>query len=242
MKRVTVTLCWLVFFCCSTYLLLAKAPQGFYQTDGNRSGYNIHPVSDHKHKSAPKAEESLPPLPVLAADQGNNTTLLMEDFKTAPKNWITYNVSGSKDWQFGDDGSAAVDAYKGEGASDDWLISPPLNLDDTTDETLTFFTWNRFIDTQYPGFKVLISTDYTGSGNPGSATWQDLTGAAKLSPKDSKKWTGSGSVSLGHIKGKTVFLAFQYTSTGNGKGACFSWKVDNIIVKGVKSSTNTTNR
>ncbi|MCP5051462.1 MAG: DUF5017 domain-containing protein, partial [bacterium] len=176
----------------------------------------------------PTATPTPTPEPTPVPSPDGAVTLLDERFTTAPSGWNRYNVSGSKDWEFLPQGYAGINSFRGEGACDDWLISPRLNLDETTDERLSFETWTRYSDTHYPSIKVLYSTNYSGSGDPGTASWFDITACVGVAPQNSQTWTKSGSVSLSHIQGKTVFITFQYTSTGSGTGSSSFWKVDNI--------------
>ena len=59
--------------------------------------------------------------------------------------------------------------YEGQPfANDDWLISPPLNLDDFENEALVFYNAMSYTG---PDMELKISTDYDGGGDPYTATW-----------------------------------------------------------------------
>lgn len=45
-------------------------------------------------------------------------------------------------------------------------------------------------------------------------------------------WTSSGKISLSDIEGSSVYIAFQYRSSGTGPGSSTLWKLDNVSVKG----------
>jgi len=106
--------------------------------------------------------------------------------------------------------------------NNDFLISPPMNLDAYTDEVLTFYT---AMGGKGNPLLVRYSTDYDGS-DPGAASWTDLS--ATLST-GSFEWTYSGSVDLSGISGDEVYLAFLYTSDDYFAA---TWAVDNVIVTG----------
>lgn len=156
-------------------------------------------------------------------------TLFAETFAECPENWGFYSVSGSKDWECHAEGYVSINAYRGRGECDDWLICPALNLDEYHSETLTFKTWTRYVDSFYPPLKVKYSTNYTG-GNPYDADWSDLTAA--LSSENSQYWTSSGSIKLHNIRGTSVHIAFKYTSSGTGSGSSSSWRLDDVVVTG----------
>ena len=72
----------------------------------------------------------------------------------------------------------------------------------------------------------MISTDYSGSGDPNNATWVDLTDQATWS-EGSFNWVGSGNISLNSFNQNGVYLAFKYIGT-NSDGS--TWEVDDIQI------------
>jgi endonuclease I len=153
-----------------------------------------------------------------------------EDFTTCPATgWTTYDASGNKDWGCSIS-YMEVNAYAGDVASDDWLISPSLNLDGYSDEVLSFDTYTQYNDATYPKLVLKYSIDYAGSGDPSSATWNVLSFTA--SAENSSTWTNSGSIDLSGISGSSVYIAFQYTSTGTTAGTSSLWRVDNFSISG----------
>lgn len=113
--------------------------------------------------------------------------------------------------------------------ANEWLITPPLNLDAQDNEQLSFRSHTSFTDSgiPYPQLSVKYSTDYDGSGDPTSATWTDLTGIT-FSPEDSGTWTDSGPIDLAGLSGNNVYFAFQYRSSGTGSGTASRWRLDTI--------------
>lgn len=129
-----------------------------------------------------------------------------------------------------------------------WLVTPGVALTGTT-KTLTFKTMQGFILTTTPGgtpvqadLKVLISTNYTGTGNPWAAgvTWTDLTSQATLSPGSTtstfpSSFTNSGNINLNAYTG-TVYIAFRYEGAdpaGTGSDKTSAWEVDEIKITGL---------
>lgn len=114
-------------------------------------------------------------------------------------------------------------------ASESWLISPAIDLSKVTtaalvfDHTGKFFTANKLTEQE-----VYVSKDYSGSGDPTSATWTKLTIPTWPSGSD---WTfvSSGNIELTGMAGNAkVFLAFKYVSTTAGAA---TWEIKNVVVK-----------
>ena len=152
-----------------------------------------------------------------------------QDFNTCPPSgWLIYSVASDRDWTCGY-GNMSVNGYGGDVASDDWLISPAFDFEQTDLETLTFETWTRYTDSgePWPQISVMYSTDYNGSGDPTTATWTELTDAI-FSPEDSQQWTSSGEVDVSNVSGTQVYFAFRYVSSGTGSSSSSSWRMDNF--------------
>lgn len=159
--------------------------------------------------------------------------LLYETFTTAPSGWTIYSVASSKNWAYDATYQCmAISGYGADAASDDYLISPALNLNGVASPVLTFRTWTKYTDAGYAQpLDVMISTNYSGSGDPIAATWTNLT--ATWSPSNSQSWTGSGDIDLSSYIGQTVYIAFRYRASGTGSGTTSNWEVDEFKVKAV---------
>lgn len=109
--------------------------------------------------------------------------------------------------------------------SENWLISPAINLSASNNPILTFVTMAKFAGNS---LEVLVSTNYT-SGLPSTATWTNLSGFS-LSPNNPGNYalTPSGIVSLSAFKNANTRIAFKYTSTTTGGT---TYEVDDIIVR-----------
>jgi hypothetical protein len=142
--------------------------------------------------------------------------------------WTAYSRKSNKNWEAKEFGDRTYAQMLGVGAdvpSDDWLISTNLDYRGTTAQVLSFESLKQFTG---PDLTVLISTNYSGTGDPTNATWQTL--AAPLSPGDEVLFP-SGDVDLSTFAGQPkVFIAFRYTSTGTTAGTAALWQVGNVRV------------
>lgn len=190
-------------------------------------------------------------------------TLLFENFETqvantsAPYNvisipgWTHFIQSGTTSY-FARIFSANKYAYASCFGTDNtsavtWLISSGVNLNNTTNEVLSFKTIQGFILTNTTGtgtpvqaaLKVLLSANYSGSGDPTSATWTDITSQVALSPGSTTSsfptsFTNSGDVSLNTYSG-TIYVAFRYEGAdpaGTANDKTSAWEVDDVKITG----------
>lgn len=158
--------------------------------------------------------------------------LLQDAFSTAPTGWISFSVASNKDWAH-DATNLCMKAngYGGDVASDDWLISPAVNLTGNNNYILNFKTWTRYTDNGYPfPVEAFISTDYIGSGNPMPATWTPLS--ATFPAAHSQAWTSSGDISLNAYANQVVYIAFRYRSSGTSSSTSSEWRLDNFKLVG----------
>jgi hypothetical protein len=125
---------------------------------------------------------------------------------------------------------ARINGFGADVASDDWLITPAMNLTSFEDATLTFDSAYNF---NGPALECKVSTNYNPSvhTNPASATWTNLS--VTLPSVGGYVFASSGAVSLGNNLGASTYVAFRYTSTGIAGGEGRVWEVDNIAVCGV---------
>ena len=138
----------------------------------------------------------------------------------------TYSVLGdTKEWLWYSD-AARMNGYNSGDLEEDWLFIPGINLDNYSNEAMTFDTkYNYGTDDTDNYLKLMYSTDYPGSGDPSGYTWDTL---AFTRPSTNNSWTSSGSVDLSSITGTSVYIAFKYHySSGNYR----RWDVDNISIE-----------
>ena len=191
-------------------------------------------------------------------------TLLFEDFENhavttsfpyvpvAIPGWNNGAQAASELWTartFSSNKYAYMSGFgSGQSAVTTWLVTKAVALTGTT-KTLTFRTLQGFILTTTPGgtnveagLKVLVSTNYTGTGNPWAAgvVWNDMTSQAILSPGSitssfPSSFTNSGNISLNAYTG-TIYVAFRYEGAdpaGTASDKTSAWEVDDIKVTGL---------
>lgn len=191
-------------------------------------------------------------------------TLLFEDFEshavTTAFPYVNVNIPGWTNlpqaandfWTartFGGNKYAYMSGFgSGQNTVTSWLVTKGVNLTGTN-KTLSFKTMQGFILTSFPGgtpvqsdLKILVSTNYTGTGNPWASgvTWTDLTSQATLSPGSPtssfpSSFTSSGNISLNAFSG-TIYVAFRYEGAdpaGTTNDKTSAWEVDEIKITGL---------
>lgn len=159
--------------------------------------------------------------------KAQNDVMISYDFNAScaapPAGWSIQNVDGGCTWRCG--GGILQNNHSSQscsGAADDWLITPELNFDEFLNEYISLS-----MGSNYSGgaLNVRLSTNYSGSGSPYSATWSTLASYT----------SGSNyTINIGSQTGKG-YIAFQYTSTGNGTGQAALYAIYSMSVKGTKS-------
>jgi hypothetical protein len=153
-----------------------------------------------------------------------------ESFDTDLGDCYVYSVSGStKEWIYTTDtgnGFAEMNGYNSGDTEEDWIILPGINLDDYSDESMTFDTWYRYgSDDANNYLKLFYSTNYPGTGDPSGFNWTELS---FTHPSSTEVWTGSGTIDLSAVTGTSVFIGFKYRYE---PGKYRKWRVDNISVE-----------
>ncbi|MFA5782137.1 MAG: DUF5689 domain-containing protein [Bacteroidales bacterium] len=160
----------------------------------------------------------------------NIPPLCDEGFATAGSlgTFTQYSVTGAQIWaqsSFGSDYFAKMSGYSnGYYANEDWLISPSMNFDNYTGETLKFFTMMNYGTASDGSLKLYYSSDYS-SGAPSTATWTEVTGLTLSG--GSWDHVSSGNIDLSSITGSNVHIAFKYTCTTSNVA---TWEVGGITV------------
>lgn len=171
--------------------------------------------------------------PVVPADSTIvvDSILLSEDFEDAMLAPFTaVSLASNEDWAAGDfngDNFAEINGFDADVASDDWLVSPAIDLTTATAASFSFESTAGFTG---PDVAVLISTNFDVTGmTVGDAAWTDITDRATLSAGDNTD-TPSGSIDLSDFIGETVRIAWQYTSSGTQSGEARRWQIDDVEV------------
>lgn len=116
--------------------------------------------------------------------------------------------------------------------TESWLISPYISLLDAEDPVLIFDQASKFFSNFTEELSVWGSTDFAGDVT--ACEWthipfnQDADGNYIV--PDGTDWTfySTGNMSLAPFKGKTLTIAFKYTSS---EKASATWEVKNVYVK-----------
>ncbi len=171
---------------------------------------------------------------------GFSQTIMSENFDAStnlPAGWMQYNVDGltpATNMSFMGTNAwvvrASTDAghgntitstswYNPVGTSNDWLVTPAINIPATGNFTLDYDV--KAQDPAFPdGYQVYVST----TGN----TVADFTGTPAYSTNAATAtWTGR-SVDLSAYLGQTIYIAFRNNSTDK-----FLLHLDNIVVRDV---------
>jgi hypothetical protein len=158
--------------------------------------------------------------------------LLFKDFddnSVTSGGWIVQQVIGVETWTTSTAGGApdpygVIDNFNGSNSqTESWLISPSLDLSSSTAASLSFENACNYTGA---ALQVLISTNYSGTGDPNGSTWTALT--ATLST-GAWAWVNSGTIDLSAYLQSNVRIAFKYTgSNSDGK----TWEIDDIEING----------
>lgn len=173
------------------------------------------------------------------------TPLISENFESisstgnnqfvALPGWTNVSMNGTERWEarlFSGNKYAQMSAFgTGESNVDTRLITPAINLNNTTGEYFRFGYKTGFANGV--GLTVWYSTDYNGTGTVAAvnaATWTQFT--VPLNVQDTSyasNFYGSGSIDLSGLSGN-VYIAFRYQ--GSATGITTTYQVDNFEVFG----------
>ncbi|WAJ69518.1 endonuclease/exonuclease/phosphatase family protein [Catenovulum adriaticum] len=166
----------------------------------------------------------------------NAASLFNENFEFGIDGQFTaVSVASDKDWfhdSFNGDTSASMNGYNGDTNSDDWLISPEIDLTQTAIDTaiLTFTTRGRY-DGQ--NLKLKVSTDYQPDASPEVATWTEVTFniPTETSGGSGSDFVPSGDVDLAAYIGQKIHFAYHYKTTFDAGEVNGAWHVDAVNVE-----------
>ncbi len=169
---------------------------------------------------------------------GGSNVVFNEDFEsyanytTSLPGWTNVNVNnGNGLFQVRSYSGAhymQCSAYNsGEAPMEVWLVTPAINLDNSTDEELTFETKTGY--NNGAALSVYVSTDFTG--DVATAEWMMVNAEIANGPSSGyqSSFTSSGSVDISCLDGD-VYVAFKYL--GGDGGITTTFQVDNVKVTG----------
>lgn len=152
--------------------------------------------------------------------------LLFEDFEQYPVNstlliplWQNIAEQAKQHFQiqqFQQNSFASISALGSqEPTISSWLIMPPIQLDNSKNEQLSFLTRESFDNGAT--LEVLISSNYDGKGQPWKAKWQLLKAniASGASSGIGINWVKSGNISLNGLQGQ-AYIGFRYSGSDLG--------------------------
>ena len=111
-------------------------------------------------------------------------------------------------------------------AAEGWLISPCIDLTKTIKPILTFDHTHKYAGTPEDELTLWISADYS-DGDPSTATWEQLT-IPNYGTNEDWTFVSSGDINLSKYNGKTVRLAWKYTSSSK---AAAIWELKNVSIE-----------
>lgn len=144
--------------------------------------------------------------------------------------WTNSNVSGGKEKyernSFRGDTYLKISAFgTKEAPLEAWLVTPKINLDNTTEEELSFE-----ISANYDSGKVLkayITDDYTG--DPKTTKWKELDVNIPIGPKKGFGKFVKSTINISCLEGN-VNIAFKYL--GNAGADQTRYHIDDIKITG----------
>lgn len=171
------------------------------------------------------------------------TVLLDEDFESVVAydpavdnltGWTEYLEAGSSEvWEgreYSGNKYVQFSAFNsGEASNISWLITPEVDLTDYSIAILNFSSKDGYNNGD--PVTVLISTNYSGSGDPNAATWVDLNPTLSTGNTGgyASSFTESGNVNLNAYCGNTAYIAFKYE--GGDGGVTTTLQIDDVTVR-----------
>ena len=166
------------------------------------------------------------------------TGFFTEEFNNSLGTFSAYSVTGDQVWggQTYDDGCVTMTGFVNPTnyANEDWLISPSISLTGKTGVNMMFREAMNYAGNILQEAKLMVSTNYTGSGDPNDADWTELTGFTRST---GSAWTfvNTSEISLAAWEGQNIHVAFKYTSTSVKAG---TWEISRLVITASKSGNN----
>lgn len=174
---------------------------------------------------------STPPIPPTSINETFDAACATNNL---PMGWTRENVIGANQ-QWGCSGGVNPNKYvqmngfaaAANNDNEDWLITPGIDLSASTNPTLFFRAQRRF--NLINNVSVLYSTNYSGAGNPNTATWTNLN--VNFNNLDTAVWS---TFSAPLMVGNPTYVAFKYNCTATAAD-CGQWRIDSVVVTSTTS-------
>jgi len=174
---------------------------------------------------------------------GGSVTLFEEKFDGLVDNalitlagWVNSSEVGTVKWKSGTAGASGTNPWAecsafgtGQASVKSWLITPEIDLTQTTQEKLEFRGTGGFHNGAT--LRLFISNNYDGGATPWTATWTELNfNALPTQASGFAPFASSGLIDISSFDG-TVRLGWVYEG-GTGTNQTTTWEIDNITVTG----------
>lgn len=150
--------------------------------------------------------------------------------------WANLLQAGSLFWKgtvYGGNGYAEF-AISGTKVNSNiaWLISPKIDMDQHTNEVLTFRAAQHHLDVDSPlnALEVFVATDFDGL-NVTKANWKKVTFIAPTQATPWYQFIGSGGIDLSTYTGK-INIGFKYIGSGKNTALDGAFQIDDIQIYG----------
>ncbi|MBA0883409.1 DUF5689 domain-containing protein [Flavobacterium undicola] len=113
-----------------------------------------------------------------------------------------------------------------------WLITPKIDMDLHTKESLSFRTAQDHLDVDSPlnTIEVYVSTNFDGL-HINTATWTRVSAKIPTQATPWNEFVGSGAIDLSSYKGK-INIAFKYIGSGRNLALDGAFQVDDVQIYG----------
>ena len=155
------------------------------------------------------------------------------------------NIIGDDSWNIiEEDNYAWINGWGDDFDEEDWLIFPAINLNDYTQEVLSFIYRSRWLDPSVTGLEIFYSNNY--QLDPSSTSWEAFVSAN--SELDSNKSTLNEPIStdlynlevdLSEIVGASITIGIKYTSIDQDPSRTRAWLVANPTITAVETNNVT---
>lgn len=139
--------------------------------------------------------------------------IFSEDFSEGIGDFNLISAASDADWSlssFADAEYIEINGYSADGPSDDWAISPEIDLSGVGNPFLVMGHRRVFAG---PPLEIKVSSTWDGSSNPADASWTDLS--VTLAGDGSSELVDSGMIDLSAYTGESVYVAIRYTAQGD---------------------------